>query len=298
MSGLPYEEWLPLAQALPVGQTCRRWHRTEGRPNLLVSNKPEGWSSWCFACNAGGFKPKEFVRVQPQAEPDRPRQGFPPDYIDIDECEPRVQYRIAVFLARKGLDLHHHLAGIHVGYSAAQDRLVLECWGQRPGVHWLGRALGDRQPKWITYSTVVSGYAEYAMPNPYSPECTVPSVRRYLGPHIDQWLGRPETPATSRSFVVVEDYLSALKVAHAAPHALPVASLGTRLSNSLVELILDSGGPVCIMYDGDQAGARGSSAGARRLRGLGVPVREVRPPAGLDPKDLTIQGIQELLEVS
>lgn len=283
MSGLPCEEWLPLAQALPVGQAKRYRHRTEARPNLMVSNRPDGWSAWCFACNAGGFKPKEFVRVQPEAEPDSPRQWLPPDYRDIYECNPRVRHRVAEFLARKGLDLHHHTAGIHVGYSAQQDRLVLECWGRRPGVRFLGRALGDRQPKWITYSSAHSGYAEYAMP---------------IGPYIDQWLGRPETPATARSFVVVEDYLSALKVQHAAPHALAVASLGTRLSSSLVELILDSGGPVCIMYDGDQAGARGSSAGARRLRGLGVPVREVRPPAGLDPKDLTIQGIQELLEVS
>lgn len=135
------------------------------------------------------------------------------------------------------------------------------------------------------------------MPIPYQAPCQVPSVRRYLGPNADRYLGRPESPDTGLTFVVVEDYLSALKVAHAAPHALPVASLGTRLSSSLVELILDSGGPVLIMYDGDQAGARGSSAGARRLRGLGVPVLEVRPPAGLDPKDLPIQGIRQLLEV-
>ena len=39
---IPMEEWLPDAQALPVGRSERVYHGAEHRQNMLVKNKPEG----------------------------------------------------------------------------------------------------------------------------------------------------------------------------------------------------------------------------------------------------------------
>ena len=64
---IPREEWLQDAQALPVGRSERVYHGAEHRQNMLIKNKPDGWSCWCFSCQDGGFVPKEHVRLQ---EPD------------------------------------------------------------------------------------------------------------------------------------------------------------------------------------------------------------------------------------
>ena len=60
---LPIEEWLQDAQALPVGRSERVYHGAEHRRNMLIKNKPAGWSCWCFSCQDGGFVPKEQVEL-------------------------------------------------------------------------------------------------------------------------------------------------------------------------------------------------------------------------------------------
>ena len=103
-----------------------------------------------------------------------------------------------------------------------------------------------------------------------------------------------DSPAPGAVWVLTEDLLSAYKVRRAVPEYTAVACLGTRLSTKLLERMLGSFF-VIIFFDGDAAGDKGATAVAKRLRGLGLNCKAVRPPDGLDPKDLPINQIRELL---
>ena len=81
---IPREEWLQDAQALPVGRSERVYHGAEHRRNMLIKNKPDGWSCWCFSCQDGGFVPKEHVRLQEPDEPDVPTEVRTELYVPSD----------------------------------------------------------------------------------------------------------------------------------------------------------------------------------------------------------------------
>lgn len=279
---VPYSDWLSAAKQLPVGQSVRIRHAAESRANLVIANRADAWVCWCHACNAGGRKLKEHVLFRPTIDkPERAQQELPDDRVPLlysatQYAPATVLRRVAGFLCTKGLDLQLHLPLQHAAYSARKDRLLVQCEGQGGALYWLGRALGGQQPKWVQYSSGTQ-YAQYV-----------------AAPHAA--LVRPHG-ALSRhtSVVLVEDYLSALKVQYAAPHALVLACLGTSVSASLVLRVLDAALPVQIFFDGDAAGSRGSTRVARRLRGLGVETQEIPTPAGADPKDLRLGDIRELL---
>lgn len=56
-------EWLSEAQSLPVGRSKRIYHGAEHRPNLVVSNKTDKWTAYCFKCKQYSEKRKDFVRI-------------------------------------------------------------------------------------------------------------------------------------------------------------------------------------------------------------------------------------------
>jgi hypothetical protein len=266
---IPYAEWLHMAKRLPVGQSRRVKHRFERRENMVVRNLPEGWSCYCHACGEGGFKPKEFVKITEQAEPEQYHQFIPNDLVPLEDLDRFRQSRVYGFLAQKGMD-SVYFNGVLVRYSPSKDRVVLRLSGP-DGYAWLGRAVGGQQPKWVAYSTPTTGYAEY---------CT--SIKR-PPPH-------PEDPVP---YVVVEDPFSMLKVSWACPHVLVTCSLGTRLHPRLLRSLL-GWADVRVWYDGDKAGEQGADKAVRRLQGLGVQAKALTVP-GKDPKDMMIKEIRELL---
>src|SRR5690625_2070770 len=267
---LPQEEWLPLAKRIGIGSSRRVRHRNEGRANLVVYNKPEGWSAWCHACGQGGFVPKEHVRYSEPVAADPDRMPLPADLLHRDQWDTQLEQHVASFLASKGLDLEVHTSNIPMGYSASTERLVMGCQAQ-DGLHWLGRAMNPRQAaKWVQYQAPLTGYAAYAMP--------VPASR-----------------TVSRAAVLVEDYLSAIKVEHADPTIRAAAVLGTRVNDKLVLELLEARLPVYLMLDGDQACKNGAARMRTRLLGLGLTVHTVCTPDGLDPKDLHTDAIRRLI---
>lgn len=258
---IPTEEWLSLAKRLPVGQSARVQHRFESRQNMVVRNKPEGWSAYCHACGEGGFVPKEFVKIQAE-EPQEYRQMLPPDLVHLDAADAYAQQQVYAFLASKNMDMLHMQQAVCM-YSSRAKRLVLGLTGDT-GAAYLGRSIVGAQPKWVQYSTPVAGFPTY--------------VKAGEGSKV----------------VITEDIFSALKVQWACPDVQAVCSLGTKLSDALVMYLMTRGDPAVIFYDGDKAGVSGAEKGKRRLCGLGLAATAVTVH-GFDPKDLTAQQIREVL---
>lgn len=258
---IPTEEWLALAKRLPVGQSDRVQHRFEGRQNMVVRNKPEGWSAYCHACAEGGFVPKEFVKIQAE-EPREYRQMLPPDLVHLDAADAYAQQRVYAFLASKSMDMLHMQQAVCM-YSPRAKRLVLGLTGPDSAAY-LGRSIIGAQPKWTQYSTPVAGYPSF--------------VKVGEGSRV----------------VITEDTFSALKVQWACPDVQAVCSLGTKLSDALVLYLLSRGDPVTIFFDGDKAGVSGAEKGRIRLAGLGMPA-SAYTVHGKDPKDLSAQQIREVL---
>lgn len=265
--GIAHEEWLHMAKRLPVGQSRRVKHRFERRENMVVRNLPEGWSCYCHACGEGGFKPKEFVKITEQAEPERYRQFIPDDLVPLEDLDRFRQSRVYGFLAHKGMD-SVYLNEVLVRYSPSKDRVVLRLRGP-DGDAWLGRAVGAQQPKWVAYSTPTAGYAEFVR---------VPRLTEAKG------------------VVITEDVFSMLKVAWSCPDYAVWCSLGTRPETTMIRWLLQvpNNQPKIFWYDGDKAGEQGADKAVRRLQGLGVQAKALTVP-GKDPKDMMINEIRELV---
>jgi hypothetical protein len=258
---LPRSEWLRLAQALPIGQSRRTYHNDEHRANLVVGNDLDKWWSYCHRCHDGGVVEKEHVQHGVEVQQQERVMPWPADARPLG-TDAALSLQVTRMLLGKGIDVRTMLRGVPLYVSTCTSRLLVGTSGG-----WLGRALGNVQPKWVAYHGV-RGPAVYAM----HPEDT-------LGPRV----------------VLTEDFFSAIKMRWAAPeYGTYCTCLGTSLHNKLVKQLLTTD-EVVIAFDGDSAGHHGSAAVAKRIRGLGKPVRILNTPDGYDPKDLSAQQIQELL---
>lgn len=141
-----------------------------------------------------------------------------------------------------------------------------------------------------------------------------PSRKRLLVPtHGGQWHGRDVTGKASAKWmnygidqvagnsdlitVVVEDIFSMYKVMWASrgqPDVGVLCALGTQIKPAVVRRLMHCKGIVW-MFDADAAGDDGSARGMRSLAPFVDNQRRIRPPEGLDPKDMTIEQIREAL---
>lgn len=260
---LPHNEWLAKAQALPVGQSRRTYHNEENRANLVVGNDVDRWWAYCHRCHEGGVLMKEHVDLSQAVQQQERVMPWPADAVPYGTDPVISQYAWRMLLP-KGIDLHSMLPGVPMYTSQEQQRLII---GSAQG--WLGRALGNVQPKWVAYR---------------SPGKPVPVYAAH--PH----------DTVQGTVVLTEDYFSALKIRWSM-YGQPltgVACLGTSLHTRLLAALLACD-RVLISFDGDRAGRDGTVAVARRLRALGKPVTELRVPDGLDPKDMRSDQIKEML---
>lgn len=259
---LPTDEWLAKAQALSVGQTRRTYHNEENRANLVIGNEVDKWWCYCHRCHEGGTVLKQHVQYGTVVEQQARFMPWPDDAKPLG-ADPGVHRAVHRMLLPKGIDLGTMLPGVPVMTSASQGRLLVGS-----GQGWLGRAIGNVQPKWCAYHGQ-QGTPVYAT-------------------HPADTIGE--------RVLLTEDYFSALKVRWAtnAQGIVPVACLGTTLSQRLLGTLLNTA-EVYIAFDGDRAGWEAWPRAARRLRGLGKRVRICDVPAGLDPKDMQAHQIQEML---
>ena len=250
--GLPTEEWLHLAQRLPIDGKARFHHRRERRPNLSVENLPDRWVAWCSACKQGGVKLKEHVRVTGVRAPAASVSlVLPHDMVRVVDCEDHIRAQVLGFLASKHMDAVYLP---DLWFSKSRMRLMYH-----HGAGWLGRDTTESSPqKWLSFN-----HAKY-----------LDNGRRY-----------PDA-------VVVEDPFSFSKVSYALrdlPYAV-YSSLGTALNPALLITLLRHT-QIHMFYDGDHAGYTGAIREGKRLRACGVAAVAACAPAGKDPKDLLVEEI-------
>lgn len=258
---LPDEDWLHIAQRLAVGQRTRVHHGRERRPNLVIGNEAGHYWAYCQACRDGGKVQKTHV-LTARVEPPKSRVlSLPDDMVQLQKVEPHTQAMLVRFLASKGVDALY-LPALH--YTDERKRLLMQVQANT-GVVWTGRDVtGASHQKWLVYSR-----AEY--------------VR--AGPRMG-----PDVPV-----VLVEDLFSMYKVHWAVPQVAVVCCLGTGVRPALaLEICTRNPREVLCLFDGDSAGRRASQDAHRLLRPF-VRVRHVPLPDEHDPKNLSINQLQELL---
>ncbi len=260
--GIPEIEWLAKAQRQAIHSEQRTYHNHEGRPNLVVGNKPDRWWCYCHSCKQGGVVMKSHVTLTNTPEPINSRLlTRPTDTHSFALCAEDVRLSIAAFLARKNMDMAYLPIG--TGYSPERKRLILSTVQG-----WLGRDLTEKSPsKWITYDN-------------------------------QTYLGDSTWDASNQCAVIVEDPFSFYKVKWACKD-LPVAvlsSLGTRIHDKLLVRILANHSYVVMFYDGDEAGILGATKSKLKLQGMGIHGYAMCAPKGLDPKDMTVLAIQSYIK--
>lgn len=164
---------------------------------------------------------------------------------------------IAKFLASKNMDQLYLPA---LFYSEKRKRLMLKDVAGK----WHGRDLTGRSPmKWMNYNNAkVVGHVPIG--------CTV---------------------------VVVEDLFSLYKTTWALRDlngVVIVCALGTGCSASLVNALMPAYAAMWF-FDADAAGDVGYTKASQRMRPFMDRQARVRPPEGLDPKDMSCEAIRELI---
>lgn len=141
---LPQDEWLPQAKRLAIGMKDRVRHRREGRANLIIENRRDGWYAYCQKCKEGGVVKKDHVlltgpTVVSQSDLELPRDIKPVLGSEYAETVGR-------FLASKGM-MFPYLPKLY--YSETARRMLL----QDDAGKWHGRDLtGRSERKWLNYN--------------------------------------------------------------------------------------------------------------------------------------------------
>jgi len=259
MKSIPKEEWLDQAKRLHVGSSRRVYHGAEGKPNLLISNKHDKYTCWCFRCNKGGVRMKEQValtKAPPVAQERAVMSSNPGPLVPVLSLPPDRLREVLVHLNEKGMSLEL-LAEMNPLYSQKDSRLVLTT----PDV-LIGRDTTGKHPaKWHTYIDA-TGFSRGAF-------------REFTG-----------------TVVLVEDMYSAVKINQACPDVLAVACLGTKVGIQLTSRLMVAQ-HVVLWFDSDAAG---QDARAKTLRLFSLlDFRYSHITTAQDPKQLSIKQIQDEL---
>ena len=263
---IPKEEFLHLAKDLPLGESKRVDHICGPGRTMIISNKDEGVSAFCFRCNASGWhahaKPSLAERLEKRREAkswedhcrDRPLQLPSGGSYDTADWP---QYA-KVWLYKAGLSNEAILrTGIY--YHPGMDRVVLPVLDWEKVLYWQARGFDKDRPK-------------------------------YLNPKVDD---KPVAlfKGISTEIVVTEDLLSAIRVNGAGFSSACI--LGTNLSDSQATSLKKWGGAY-VWLDPDDAGRKASRKITHQLEMMGFWVEEVKTRK--DPKYYSDQEIREILK--
>lgn len=249
---IPEQQWLVAARRLAIGMKIRVRHLNESRPNMVIANDADRWWCYCQRCKEGGVVLKEHVLLKGSSYDPIVELAQPKDIRPLSKSDFEVP--VIRFLISKNM-VPLYLPELY--YSEARRRLMLK---DDSGL-WHGRDLTGASPmKWLNYNAA-----------------------HYVG-----------TPPVGCPTVITEDLFSMYKVRYAMrsyPEFQIVCALGTGCSIYLTDA-LSSASSILWFFDGDSAGDDGASAGARRMRVFCSEQRRVRPPDGMDPKDMTLEQIR------
>lgn len=228
---------------------------------MSVGNEPDRYWSYCHRCKKGGVEMKSHVVLGNRAPTQSEDLSLPADMIPVSNAEPHIQNGVGTFLTRKNMDLLYLPPTTY--FSESRKRLLIATNGE-----YMGRDTTDASPqKWLTYNR----------------QTYVP-----VSINLDSGLA-----------VLTEDTFSAYKIAHACvggDYPSVFCTLGTKISQALMLLLIRKYTNVFSYYDGDIAGWRGAALNHKSLRALGIGValdaQQQCAPASLDPKDQSIEDIR------
>lgn len=262
------EDWLPLAQALPVGGHQKHPHWCgDGRP-LVVFNGDTKWSAYCHRCGnmPPVYKPLPGLRERldaaakvAQADAEIERDTRPPQPAVFDLAEWPVEARLWLFKAGfsreeiKQLGAYYHPKSRRVVLPVLSKDCSIQFWQAR-------RIFGSTGAKYLS----------------------MPSARKSAMPLYGH----------GRSVTLTEDILSSFKVATAGFQAL--ALMGTSLNDhSLAWLVANPQLDINIWLDPDRAGLNATGEVQRQLSLVGREVRVIQ--SARDPKLHSKQEIRHVL---
>lgn len=245
-------DWLQKAQALAVGMRVRVRHGRESRENMVIANAHDKWWAYCQRCHEGAVVQKEHVMLGSCTQSAPGIDLTIPK--DIAQPEPYSfeETTIARYLAKKHMDYLYFPEGVQ--YSQSRKRIMVQALGG-----WHGRDITDRSTsKWLNYSG-----------------------QQIVGSVVP-----------GGSAVVVEDLFSWFKVRWVLRGAgsVPVCALGTQAKPALVQALMKCE-RVLWFFDADAAGDAGAEQGMRRLAPFVQHQRRLRPPDGMDPKDMDLRSL-------
>lgn len=261
------QSWQHHTQGVAPGRKLRTNHDCGEGKTLLISNKAEGYSAWCFRCGEPGFiahpalslperlalltslrsaedeatasltlpTPQEF---NPQAWPDAPR----------------------VWLYKAGLS-NDDITRLGFYYCARLERVVMPLYRDGELVYWQARGFHKHRAKYI---------------NPPVDRATL----------CAKFEGRQHRSV----LVLTEDILSAYRVARLTD---AWSIMGTDMPDSVALDAVLQRKPIVLMLDPDRGGMKGNARVSRKLRDMGADVHVAHPTR--DPKYLTVEGIRSCL---
>lgn len=262
-------EWLPKAQALPIGRSKRVAHACgEGRAMMVEALPEGGWRAYCHRCHEHGYEPppqesmaQRLARLGAQAAQDALCQrsvALPlPSVKNVSEWPPEA----ALWLYRAGLS-RADIGKLGAYYHPPTGRVVLPVTQAGEVVFWQARAL-------------------------------VKGVPKYLAPDMGRDGKGKVLPAFghAESVTLTEDILSAYKVGTVAEGW---AMMGTSCPDFVVSRLLSRDCQVNIWLDPDPPGRRAAAQVTKRLRSLGLRVNNIASEC--DPKLLPRARIKEILD--
>lgn len=264
------DDWLAVAQALPLGKSTRIGHDCGLGTCMSVSHKENGWSAYCHRCGPAGWHPKPLPtlaekvaakQAQRCAEQAMRQEVAPPMPANFDVASWPLAARVWLFKA--GLFLSD-IAALGAYYHERSKRVVLPVTDQGKLVYWQAR--------------LVEGVGS-----------------KYVNPVLDK-SSLVACYGSGDYIVLTEDILSAYRVGQAAE---AWSLLGTKLSTPVLARLLKEGKPVLVWLDDDHGrvgGNPGQQAAAtimRTLTNTGIECHNI--VTRKDPKLLSRAEIKEVL---
>lgn len=258
------ENWLEVAKRLRYNAKVRSACSDGcGQDNSqIISHGQRGFSRHCFRCGSSEFVPHGIRKIS-EIVAIRQARG---ELVDIelpDEYTTDVPVQLAVWYFKYGIsdDLAKKYG---IGYDPSSHRIILPVWEDGILTAYNARATIEGQfPKYINQEGGAVGSALF---------------------YAD--LSFPE----SKSTVLTEDYLSAVKIS-TVHHA--TSMLGTTLTDARAVKLANKFDTVYIWLDSDKAGMNGALKAARKLRMLGVNVERIQTEN--DPKTYSREYIENIL---
>lgn len=262
---IPAQDFRKIGESLRIGQSTREPHGCGPGRTLRVERREDGIHAWCFRCCEDGWIP---IRLSLQERIARLTGARTADddarsklVLPVPkETNPQLWPSYAsVWLYKAGLsnwEIEHR--GIY--FNHVMDRVVIPVYSEGTLVYWQARGFDTERAK-------------------------------YINPKVDR-SGIMYKTGIGSVLVLTEDILSATRVGKITE---AWSLMGVNLTDQMLIQIMATHREVIVALDPDPPGIAGSIGVYNKLASVGIPVRNITPSLPADPKLLSLEDLQCLL---